>query len=223
MAVLGRTVSESHTLLAALAHASLPCTELHVVPSIAEADEEHVLGAGMRSWASVAAELGAALQCRVVFAHVALVHAPLGPMYVVPALGDGRQVCDGAVLRALCDAVAGPGPLDCHALGPAAVAAAHAVCSVPRMDVPAKASRVSLVLVDRMLDMVAPASHADAAFGDRLFGVLPALGGLCDVQVSMASMCQSGAAHAPHGCLAHPQDPPATELLRVLLETRPKV
>eukprot|EP00727_Mastigamoeba_balamuthi_P006536 m51a1_g2502 hypothetical protein (665) ;mRNA; f:127779-130163 len=80
---------------------------------------------------------------------------------------------------------------------------------------------VSLILIDRGLDLVAPLSHGGNML-DRIFAVLPERGA-CDVCVNTAPLFGAGLEPGDvSGSLAHPGDVAASRLLDVFLRQPPK-
>ena len=169
-------------------------------------DDEDDADNAQLSWPSVADQLRATAipaNTRVTIRRLPLHTAPLVPDHVLlPAcaqffaqpgavawsrLGDVEhtQYRTLAVhLRATADLVAGCAcDVDCFALGPAARLVAEQACATPRPG-SRPAHKVSVVLIDRALDMASPSSHSDT-FGDRMFGALPESAPTMDVAVSM--------------------------------------
>lgn len=117
---------------------------------------------------------------------------------------------------------------DCYGVGYLSKAIATELANLPAARTRRKSlsSRGSLILIDRTLDLVGPASHTFDTLADRIIQLLPRLPQhTSDVAVDMSPLCSPGSS-TPHtvapGCLAHPRDPPTQALLCSMITKRQK-
>lgn len=117
--------------------------------------------------------------------------------------------------------------LDCHddihafSLGSNALNIAEQLCHIHGKHV-SPGTRASVVLFDRLLDVVGPASHSDN-MADRIFASHDAHDGFSDVRVSLQPLAGSSSSRLPCGRIVHPFVPQTQDFLRGCIAARQKV